>query len=155
MQGLLSLAKKKKPKEGDSPGRDESRKKPTFTSDSSDSEGEWDKSKTGAKKSSPARRTGKRTMTRSSSESEKDGPPDKAEEKKNSEPEEGELSDSEDGGGYSSDSSEEFNDGYDDQLMGDEEDRKRLAQMTEVEREQEIYKRIEQRELMKTRYVVR
>jgi RNA polymerase-associated protein RTF1 len=36
--------------------------------------------------------------------------------------------------------------------MGDEEDQARLAQMTEKEREQEIFKRIEQREVMKTRY---
>lgn len=35
--------------------------------------------------------------------------------------------------------------------MGDEEDQARLARMTEKEREQEIFKRIEQREVMKTR----
>lgn len=51
----------------------------------------------------------------------------------------------------SSDSEEEFNDGYDDELMGDDEDRERLAQMTEKERETEIFKRIEARETMKTR----
>lgn len=51
----------------------------------------------------------------------------------------------------SSDSEEEFNDGYDDELMGDDEDRERLAQMTEKERETEIFKRIEAREIMKTR----
>jgi RNA polymerase-associated protein RTF1 len=49
-------------------------------------------------------------------------------------------------------SQEEFNDGYDENLMGDEEDQKRLAQMTEKEREQEIFKRVEQREIMKTRF---
>ncbi|CAG9831627.1 unnamed protein product [Diabrotica balteata] len=64
-----------------------------------------------------------------------------------SEPEEGEVSDS-------SSSEEEFNDGYDDQLMGDEEDRARLAALTEKERETEIFKRIEQRELMKTRFEI-
>lgn len=53
----------------------------------------------------------------------------------------------------SSSSEEEYNDGYDDQLMGDEEDRARLASLTEKERETEIFKRIEQRELMKTRYL--
>lgn len=67
----------------------------------------------------------------------------------------GEVSDSE--GGSDSDTSdmsqEEFNDGYDENLMGDEEDQARLAQMTEKEREQEIFKRIEQREVMKTRYI--
>ncbi|KAK4872946.1 hypothetical protein RN001_014975 [Aquatica leii] len=66
---------------------------------------------------------------------------------KTSEPEEGEVSDS-------SSSEEEFNDGYDDQLMGDEEDRARLASLTEKERETEIFKRIEQRELMKTRFEI-
>ncbi|XP_022910236.1 RNA polymerase-associated protein Rtf1 [Onthophagus taurus] len=68
--------------------------------------------------------------------------------KENSETEEGEVSDSSD---YSE---EEFNDGYDDQLMGDEEDRARLASLTEKERETEIFKRIEQRELMKTRFEI-
>lgn len=51
----------------------------------------------------------------------------------------------------SSESEEEFNDGYDDELMGDDEDRERLALMTEKERETEIFKRIEAREIMKTR----
>lgn len=78
---------------------------------------------------------------KSDSESEKD-----KEDEKTSEPEEGEVSDS-------SSSEEEFNDGYDDQLMGDDEDRARLAALTEKERETEIFKRIEQRELMKTRRV--
>lgn len=35
--------------------------------------------------------------------------------------------------------------------MGDDEDRERLTQMTEKERETEIFKRIEAREIMKTR----
>lgn len=47
---------------------------------------------------------------------------------------------------------EEFNDGYDDNLMGDDEDQRRLSAMTEKEREQEIYKRIEQRELLRGRF---
>lgn len=51
----------------------------------------------------------------------------------------------------SDDSDEEFNDGYDENLMGDEEDQARLAQMTEKEREQEIFNRIEKREVLKTR----
>lgn len=38
--------------------------------------------------------------------------------------------------------------------MGDEQDRSRLAAMSEKEREQEIFKRIERRDLMKTRYVM-
>lgn len=63
----------------------------------------------------------------------------------------GEVSDSAESDSDTSDSQEEFNDGYDENLMGDDEDQKRLAQMTEKEREQEIFKRIEQREVMKTR----
>jgi RNA polymerase-associated protein RTF1 len=51
-------------------------------------------------------------------------------------------------------SQEEFNDGYDENLFGDEEDQKRLSQMTEKEREQELFKRVEQREVMKTRYSI-
>lgn len=61
------------------------------------------------------------------------------------------MSDSAESDSDTSDSQEEFNDGYDENLMGDDEDQKRLAQMTEKEREQEIFKRIEQREVMKTR----
>lgn len=67
---------------------------------------------------------------------------------KDSELEEGEVSDSE----STDDSEEEFNDGYGSDMMGDEEDRFRLAQMTEKEREQEIFRRVEARETMKTRF---
>lgn len=44
-----------------------------------------------------------------------------------------------------------INSSYDENLMGDEEDRARLAALSEKEREQEIFKRIERRDLMKTR----
>lgn len=73
-----------------------------------------------------------------------------------SEPEEGEVSDSdEESGDASSDSSSsEFNDGYDENLMGDEEDRKRLEGLSEKERETELYKRIERREIMRTRWEI-
>ena len=76
------------------------------------------------------------------------------------------MSDSDSGGsgsarsqsGSGSDSEDsipdEFHDGYDDDLMGDEEDRQRLKQMTEKEREQEIFNRLEKREVLKTRYVI-
>ena len=47
---------------------------------------------------------------------------------------------------------EEFDDGLDENLIRDDEDRKRLEQMTEKEREQELFNRIEKRELMRTRY---
>ncbi|XKL67734.1 hypothetical protein PGB90_003225 [Kerria lacca] len=66
-----------------------------------------------------------------------------------SELEEGEITDSD--SSFNS-TEEEFNDGYDSDLMGDTEDRKKLSLMTEKEREQEIFKRIEVREAMKTRF---
>lgn len=68
----------------------------------------------------------------------------------------GEVSDSEsNSSSSSSDSSEDevFRDGYDDDLMGDAEDRARLEQMTEKEREQELFNRIEKREVLKRRSV--
>ncbi|KAF4520734.1 hypothetical protein B566_EDAN004854 [Ephemera danica] len=155
---LLSLAKKKKKDEpaatntaGAPAAAPEAKKKAENAysdSDTSDSDEDWGaKGKKKKKKPKPAKRTAKRTVTKSSSESE--GEEEEEEEKqKSSEPEEGEVSDS---GGESdySDSSElsqeEFNDGYDENLMGDEEDQARLAQMTEKEREQEIFKRIEKK----------
>jgi len=85
-----------------------------------------------------------------------------------SEQEEGEVSDSDsdksksnssssgsDSSSSSSSSSDsEFDDGFDDDLMGDEEDRRRLNALSEKERETEIYKRIEQREFMRTRWEI-
>lgn len=50
-----------------------------------------------------------------------------------------------------SDDSMKFADGYDDAFVGDEEDRQRLAQMTEKEREEEIFRRLERREMLQTR----
>uniref|UniRef100_A0A8C9X184 RNA polymerase-associated protein RTF1 homolog n=1 Tax=Sander lucioperca TaxID=283035 RepID=A0A8C9X184_SANLU len=75
-------------------------------------------------------------------------------------PEEGEVSDSESNSSSSSsdsDSSEDevFRDGYDDDLMGDAEDRARLEQMTEKEREQELFNRIEKREVLKRRFEIK
>ena len=63
----------------------------------------------------------------------------------------GEVSDSDTDS--DSDSDEQFSDGYDDKMRGDEEDRRMLDQMTEVEREKEIFNRLEKREAMKMRYV--
>ena len=64
----------------------------------------------------------------------------------------GEVSDSSDGEIVDSDQEEQFYDGYDDDLIGDEDDRKRLEAMTEKEREQELFNRIERRQTLKTRY---
>ena len=42
----------------------------------------------------------------------------------------------------SSEKSVQFDDGLDDELIGDEEDRRKLDQMTEAEREKEVYSRL-------------
>jgi len=68
----------------------------------------------------------------------------------------GEVSDSESDENKASDAifdsaPEEFDDGLDENLIRDDEDRKRLEQMTEKEREQELFNRIEKREVMRTR----
>lgn len=49
---------------------------------------------------------------------------------------------------------EQYHDGWDDNLMGDEADRERLERMTEKEREQEIFNRVEKREALKTRFEI-
>ena len=63
------------------------------------------------------------------------------------------MSDSDSDGNNASDadSLDEFDDGLDENLIRDEEDRKRLFEMTEKEREQELFNRIEKREVLKTR----
>ncbi|XP_065206653.1 RNA polymerase-associated protein RTF1 homolog [Planococcus citri] len=119
---FLKLAKKKKSKVC-------SDRSMSSSSDSSDSDSEHQVRKKHVAKKQDSKRNDKKA-------------------KNDSELEEGEVTDSD-----SSDlSQEEFNDGYGSDLMGDEEDRARLAQMTEKEREQEIFKRIEAREVMKTRF---
>ena len=61
----------------------------------------------------------------------------------------GEVSDS---GSDDSDSDEEkFQDGYNENLIGDDEDKKRLEAMTEKEREQELFNRMERRAALKKR----
>merc|ERR1712203_1123933 len=48
----------------------------------------------------------------------------------------------------------EFDDGLDEDFIGDEEDRKMLDEMNEKEREEEIFKRSEKREMEKKRYEI-
>uniref|UniRef100_A0A6I8STD8 RNA polymerase-associated protein RTF1 homolog n=1 Tax=Xenopus tropicalis TaxID=8364 RepID=A0A6I8STD8_XENTR len=73
----------------------------------------------------------------------------------------GEVSDSDSNSSSSSSDSdsssedEEFCDGYGEDFMGDEEDRARLEQMTEKEREQELFNRIEKREVLKRRFEIK
>ena len=69
----------------------------------------------------------------------------------------GEASDSSsDSGSNSGDDSDSandvFDDGLDDNLIGDENDRAMLENMTEKEREQELFNRVEKREVLKTRF---
>uniref|UniRef100_A0A6B2EJ54 Putative rna polymerase-associated protein rtf1 n=1 Tax=Phlebotomus kandelakii TaxID=1109342 RepID=A0A6B2EJ54_9DIPT len=148
---FLSLAKKKK-----KPDRLAS----TSPRHSSGSDSDWANGKNGQ----PRRKKRTKKMSRSSSESGEESDsevetpqamaspvevPTKEEEDEKSELEEGQVStDSE------SSSASEFNDGYDDNLMGDEEDRARLEALSEKERETEIFKRIERRDVMKTRWEI-
>lgn len=53
-----------------------------------------------------------------------------------------------------SESDSEFNDGYDENLMGNAADRLRLENLSEKERETEIFKRIERRDVMRTRWEI-
>ena len=50
-------------------------------------------------------------------------------------------------------SGSEFDDGYDDDLMGDEEDRRMLNEMTEMKREQILFERYEKREELQKRFI--
>uniref|UniRef100_A0A665VZ32 RNA polymerase-associated protein RTF1 homolog n=1 Tax=Echeneis naucrates TaxID=173247 RepID=A0A665VZ32_ECHNA len=149
-QELLSLAKRKRVDSGE---QEEPVSKPAASTDSetSDSDDEGTKRKGSEKKNATKKKVNKATASGSS-----DG--DSSAE--SSAPEEGEVSDSESNSSSSSsdsDSSEDevFRDGYDDDLMGDAEDRARLEQMTEKEREQELFNRIEKREVLKRRFEIK
>ncbi|ALC40523.1 Rtf1 [Drosophila busckii] len=84
--------------------------------------------------------------------SDSDSDNDKSKSKSSSSSDSGSSSDS--SGSSSSSSDSEFDDGYDDDMMGDEEDRKHLNGLSEKERETEIFKRIEQRDIMRTRWEI-
>lgn len=178
---LLSLAKKKKTtrlasnspgdKSSDSDSDDDSepetasqRKKrnakPASSSESeeeAEEEEEEDEEEEPEKEAKPAAKSGVKRKQPDDDEEE-------AEDAK-SEPEEGQVSSEEESGsgsgdesddesGSSSSSDSEFDDGYDENLMGDEEDRARLNGLSEKERETEIFKRIERRDVMKTRWEI-
>ncbi|XP_070579046.1 RNA polymerase-associated protein RTF1 homolog [Ptychodera flava] len=147
---LLSLTKRKRTEP------QENIQKSDSDSETSDSDDEWT---AGAKKKPTKKPVKKRTVKTAASDSSA-----VASDSEKSSLEEGEVSDSESEKSYSgynssdSDSTEDekefFDDGYGDDFMGDEEDRARLEQMTEKEREQEIYNRIEKREVLKTRFEI-
>ncbi|XP_022107008.1 RNA polymerase-associated protein RTF1 homolog [Acanthaster planci] len=154
---LLSLAKRKRTEPESSPkeATTQSSQKSDTESETSESDDEWtvggNKKKRRVKKKVTQRRTSKAQSEDSAlnSDSEK------------SSLEEGEVSDSDSSDSLSpsgdsdlSDDEPQFKDGYDENLMGDEEDKARLAQMTEMEREQEIFNRLEKREVAKTRFEI-
>ncbi|XP_035222295.1 RNA polymerase-associated protein RTF1 homolog [Stegodyphus dumicola] len=134
-------------KENTDSNKQESSKRSDSDSETSESDDDWTVDGKGGKK----KKKTKKTVPSKKSQDESSGSDDDAQ---SSEPEEGEVSDSDNESGEASDSDDEFNDGYDENLMGDEEDKARLMQMTEKEREQEIYNRVEKREVLKTRFEI-
>ncbi|XP_020569192.2 RNA polymerase-associated protein RTF1 homolog [Oryzias latipes] len=156
-QELLSLAKRKRVDSGE---QEEPVSKPAASTDSetSDSDDEWTVGGTkGKKKVKPGKGSEKKSATKKKV-NKASGSSDGGSSGDSSAPEEGEVSDSEINSSSSdSDTSEddEFEDGYDDDLMGDAEDRARLEQMTEKEREQELFNRIEKREVLKRRFEIK
>ncbi|XP_051251998.1 RNA polymerase-associated protein RTF1 homolog [Dicentrarchus labrax] len=160
-QELLSLAKRKRVDSGE---QEEPVSKPAASTDSetSDSDDEWTVGGTkGKKKVKPGKGSEKKNATKKKvNKATASGSSDGDSSAESSAPEEGEVSDSESNSSSSSsdsDSSEDevFRDGYDDDLMGDAEDRARLEQMTEKEREQELFNRIEKREVLKRRFEIK
>nr|XP_020649408.1 RNA polymerase-associated protein RTF1 homolog isoform X1 [Pogona vitticeps] len=159
-QELLSLAKRKR---GDSEEKETPASKPTASSDSetSDSDVEWTVGGSKNKKKGKAGKAEKKgAMKKQTSKTASSGSSDKESSAESSAPEEGEVSDSESNSSCSSSDSDsssedEFTDGYGEDLMGDEEDRARLEQMTEKEREQELFNRIEKREVLKRRFEIK
>ncbi|XP_008311651.1 RNA polymerase-associated protein RTF1 homolog [Cynoglossus semilaevis] len=159
-QELLSLAKRKRVDSGE---QEEPVSKPAASTDSetSDSDDEWTVGGTKVKKKvKPGKGSEKKNTTKKKVNKTASGSSDGDSSAESSAPEEGEVSDSESNSSSSSsdsDSSEDevFKDGYDDDLMGDAEDRARLEQMTEKEREQELFNRIEKREVLKRRFEIK
>ncbi|XP_015245937.1 PREDICTED: RNA polymerase-associated protein RTF1 homolog isoform X2 [Cyprinodon variegatus] len=160
-QELLSLAKGKRVDSGE---QDETVNKPAASTDSetSDSDDEWTVGGTkGKKKVKPGKGSEKKSASKKKvNKATASGSSDGDSSADSSAPEEGEVSDSESNSSSSSsdsDSSEDevFKDGYDDDLMGDAEDRARLEQMTEKEREQELFNRIEKREVLRRRFEIK
>ncbi|XP_061749899.1 RNA polymerase-associated protein RTF1 homolog isoform X2 [Nerophis ophidion] len=158
---LLSLAKRKRV-DSDEPEEPVSKPAASTDSETSDSDDEWTVGGTkGKKKVKPGKGPEKKNANKKKvHKSTASGSSDGDGSGESSAPEEGEVSDSESNSSSSSldsDSSEDdvFRDGYDDDLMGDAEDRARLEQMTEKEREQELFNRIEKREVLKRRFEIK
>ncbi|BFZ06938.1 hypothetical protein BsWGS_09977 [Bradybaena similaris] len=149
-EGLRALVKRRR---ASSDSQSESKTSKTAAKSDSDSEtsnsdDDWTvNGKGGAKKKKKAAKPQKKATAISS-----DSEGEDEEQKSASEPEEGEVSDS---GSEDSDSDEDkFHDGYDENLIGDDEDKKRLEAMTEKEREQELFNRMERRAALKKRFEI-
>ncbi|KAM9034337.1 RNA polymerase-associated protein RTF1 homolog [Sarcophilus harrisii] len=160
-QELLSLAKRKR---SDSEEKEQPVSQPAASSDSETSDGDDDWT-VGGSKNKKKGKTGKieqkGTMKKQTNKAASSDSSDKDSSAESSAPEEGEVSDSDSHSSFSSSDSdsssedEEFHDGYGEDLMGDEENRARLEQMTEKEREQELFNRIEKREMLQRRYEIK
>ncbi|KAH3850855.1 RNA polymerase-associated protein RTF1 homolog [Dreissena polymorpha] len=141
-EDLKALAKRKRKSPSQSKGTSQS-SGDSDSESSSGSDGDWRMDgKKGKKKKKGKKLANRKTVVNSSSESESEG-------EIKSEPEEGEVSDSGEDSG-----DEQFHDGYDENLIGDEEDKQRLEDMTEKERETELFNRMERRNLLKTRFEI-
>ncbi|XP_074130177.1 RNA polymerase-associated protein RTF1 homolog [Sminthopsis crassicaudata] len=156
-QELLPLAKRKR---SDSKEEEQPVSQPAASSDSKTSDSDDECTVGGAKnkKKGKTRKIEKKgTMKNQTNQAASSDSSDKDISAESSAPEEGEVSDSNSNRSSSSSDSdsssedEEFHHGYGEDLTGDEEDRARLEQMTEKEREQELFHRIEKREVLKRR----
>ncbi|XP_075168069.1 RNA polymerase-associated protein Rtf1 [Haematobia irritans] len=148
---LLSLGKKRKrrlsnaqkfcPLSGSSESEDESNKQPIQKRRTSSSKVYPDEEREDSKEMKA-----EKSMDQKERDTDDEGQKEKGFETSNSA--------STDSSSTESSSDSEFDDGYDENLMGDEEDRKRLSCLSEKERETEIFKRIEQRDIMRTRWEI-
>lgn len=150
--------------EGESSGDDEpqsnngSNKTPANVADddssSSSDDGDHEWTSAGAKKSKKSKKKNKSNNKSSSSSNKKHKGSPTGDDDDDEEREEGEIEDDDDDDKSDDDFAEEFNDGYDENLMGDEADQERLAQMTEKEREEELFNRSEKREVLRARFEI-
>eukprot|EP00111_Clytia_hemisphaerica_P018376 TCONS_00054334-protein len=167
-EGLKSISKKAKVSPKQKPQEDSSDSSSSSDDDGSDDEWTLDNQNDGNKKSKKKATTKKKADKEppakkkqvapifSDDDEEEDGDGDGEEnEKKEEDQEDGQVSSSSSSSSSDNDSDDEQFTGFDenlgDDLMGDDKDRQRLDQMTEKERELELYNRQERLEAMKIR----
>ncbi|KAM6158576.1 uncharacterized protein ACDL77_023116, partial [Rhynchocyon petersi] len=159
---LWSLAKRKR---SDSEEKEPPGSPPAASSDSETSHtgDRWTFGSHHKKEQGKARKTPpqKGAMNKRANTTASSGSPDKDTSAENQAPEQGGGSESVSSGSSSSSDSdsssgdEQFHDGYGEDLMGDEGDRARLRQMTEKQREQELFNRLEKREVLQRRFEIK